>query len=63
MSDSETFTRLYYYGTVQMRMSADEFWLMPIGLFLDLWACHKQFTGIEKAHREISVDDIIPSGI
>ncbi len=60
MSDSETFTRLYYYGTVQMRMSADEFWLMPIGLFLDLWACHKQFIGIEKAYKEISIDDVIP---
>ena len=60
MSDSETFTRLYYYGTVQMRMSADDFWLTPLGLFLDLWACHKQFLGIEKAARELSVDDIIP---
>lgn len=60
MSDTETFTRLYYYGTVQMRMAADEFWLMPIGLFLDLWACHKQFIGIEKVHRELSIDDVIP---
>ena len=60
MSDSETFTRLYYYGTVQMRMSADEFWLTPLGLFLDLWACHKQFLGIEKARRELSIDDVVP---
>jgi hypothetical protein len=43
-----------------MRMSADEFWLMPLGLFLDLWACHKQFLGLEKPHREMSIDDIVP---
>ena len=59
MSDAETSTRLYYYGTVQMRMSADDFWLTPIGLFLDLWACHKQFMGMEKAHREVSIDDVV----
>jgi hypothetical protein len=63
VNDLETFTRLYYYGTVQMRMSADEFWLMPVGFFLDLWACHKQFVGIEKAHQDVTVDDIIPYGI
>ena len=43
-----------------MRMNADDFWLCPLGLFLDLWACHKQFIGIEKAGRELTVDDIIP---
>jgi len=43
-----------------MGMSADDFWLTPIGLFLDLWCCHKQFLGLEKAHRELSVDDIMP---
>ena len=60
MSDAETFTRLYYYGTVQMRMAAEEFWLTPLGLFLDLWACHKQFLGMEKAHKFISIDDVVP---
>lgn len=60
MTDAETFTRLYYYGTVQMRMTAEEFWLTPLGLFLDLWACHKQFLGIEKAKREQTIDDVIP---
>ena len=60
MNDAETFTRLYYYGTVQMNMAPEDFWLMPIGLFLDLWACHKQFLGIEKAHREQSIDDVMP---
>jgi len=60
VNDAETFTRLYYYGTVQMNMAPEDFWLMPIGLFLDLWACHKQFLGIEKAHREQSIDDVMP---
>jgi hypothetical protein len=65
VNDAEIFTRLYYYGTVQMRMSADDFWLAPLGLFLDLWECHKQFLGLEKPRkvghlRETSIDDIIP---
>ena len=46
-----------------MGMSEDEFWLMPIGLFLDLWACHKQFLGLEKAHKATNIDEIIPGGI
>ena len=33
VTDAEVFTRLLYYGTVQMGMDAEEFWLMPIGLF------------------------------
>ena len=61
--DDETFTRLLYYGTVQMGMSDEKFWLMPIGLFLDLWACHKQWHGLEKAAREQTIDDIIAAGI
>jgi hypothetical protein len=60
VSDDELFARLYYFGTIQMGMSEERFWFMPIGEFLDLWACHKQFLGMEKAHRELSVDDIIP---
>ena len=48
MTDAEAFTRLYYYGTVQMGMSEERFWLCPFGLFLDLWACHKQWLGREK---------------
>nr|WP_319487544.1 hypothetical protein [uncultured Caproiciproducens sp.] len=61
MSNNELFTRLYNYGTVQMHMEPEQFWLTPIGLFLDLWACHKQFLGIEKPHWEQTVDDVIPS--
>jgi hypothetical protein len=44
-------------------MSEDRFWLMPIGLFLDLWACHKQFLGLEKPAREQTIDDIVPGGV
>ena len=44
-------------------MSAEEFWLMPIGLFLDLWACHKQFNGLAKPKREYDIDDIILGGL
>lgn len=46
-----------------MGISAEKFWLMPIGLFLDLWACHKQFLGMEKPKLAFSIDDIIPPGI
>ena len=63
MTDCETFTRLYYYGRIQMGIQPEEFWLMPIGLFLDLWACHKQWLGLEKAVRELTIDDVIATGI
>jgi len=43
-----------------MHMSDEQFWLMPLGLFLDIWACHKQFLGIEKPYKALSVDDVIP---
>jgi len=46
-----------------MGMSDDKFWLMPFGLFLDLWTCHKQFIGAEKPKTEKFIDDIIPQGI
>ncbi|WP_202621537.1 hypothetical protein [Anaerocolumna sedimenticola] len=46
-----------------MGMDAEEFWLMPIGLFFDLWTCHKQWHGIEKPKRTQTIDDIIPYGI
>lgn len=46
-----------------MGMAAEDFWLTPIGLFLDLWACHKQFLGIEKPRKSWTIDDIIPNGI
>jgi len=43
-------------------MTAEAFWLTPMGLFLDLWACHKQWIGMEKPIFPITVDDIIPLG-
>jgi len=46
-----------------MGLSTGDFWLMPIGLFLDLWSCHKQFLGMEKAKRDWTIDDIVPSEI
>jgi hypothetical protein len=37
--------------------------MMPFGLLLDLWECHKQYNGLAKPKREQSIDDIIPEGI
>ena len=54
-----TFTRIFYYGTVQMDMSADDFWLMILGLFMDLWECHKQYVGIANPKVERFIDDIL----
>ena len=55
--------RLLYFGLSQLHLPIDEIWLMPFGLLLDLWECHRQYTGISKAYREITIDDIIPPGI
>lgn len=38
-------------------------WLMPIGLLLDLIKCHKQYYGISKPKKVMSIDDIIQFGI
>jgi hypothetical protein len=43
-----------------MNMEPERFWLTPLGLFLDLWACHKQWHGIEKPEEQASIDDVIP---
>ncbi|MEI3542041.1 MAG: hypothetical protein V8P98_04475 [Acutalibacteraceae bacterium] len=63
VNDDEFFTRLLYYGTVHLRRSEDEFWLMPIGLILDLWECHKQYCGMAKPKQEHFIDEIIPMGV
>jgi len=63
VNDDELFTRLLYYGTVQLGRSEDEAWLMPLGLLMDLWECHKQFLGLSKPKRELTIDDVIPYGI
>ena len=62
MTDEELFTRLFYYGIGPLHLSWDEVNLMPFGLLLDLWECHKQFTGIAKPKRELFIDDVIPAG-
>jgi hypothetical protein len=63
VTDDEIFTRLLYHGRVQMGMSEREFWLMSIGQFLDLRACHFQWLGLEKAARVVTIDDVVPSSI
>ena len=63
MSDDELFIRLLYYGTVHLNRSEDETWLMPLGVLLDLWECHKQFLGMAKPKRILFIDEIIPDGI
>ncbi len=63
MSDDELFTRLLYYGLAQLNLSQEEMWLMPFGLLLDLWECHKQYNGISKPKLNLNIDDIIPYGI
>jgi hypothetical protein len=37
--------------------------MMPFGLLLDLWECHKQYSGQAVPKRERFIDDIIPDGI
>ncbi len=63
MSSDELFTRLLYYGLALLHLEQDEFWEMPFGLLLDLIECHKQYHGIAKPKRELTIDDIIPCGI
>lgn len=60
VSDDELFTRLLYYGMVHLHLSQEEVWFMPFGLLLDIWECHKQYTGISKPKVEHFIDDIIP---
>jgi len=57
------FTRLLYYGTVHLNRTEEATWLMPVGLLLDLWECHKQYHGMAKPRREMFIDDVIPDGL
>jgi hypothetical protein len=43
--------------------SEREVWLMPIGKLLDQWEIYKQWNGLAKAKREVSIDEVIPRGI
>ncbi|MDQ0415689.1 hypothetical protein J2S25_003916 [Mesobacillus stamsii] len=38
-------------------------WPLPLGYLMDLWECHKQFTGMAKPMEDLSIDDVIPVGI
>ena len=58
MNDGELFTRMQYHGVVAMGMRPEDFWNLPVGLFLDLWTCHKQYMGIEKPKRYVDIDEI-----
>lgn len=53
----------FYYGTAQLHLPSEEVWLTPFGFLLDLWECHRQFLGMAKPKRELSIDDIIPPGL
>lgn len=63
VADDELFTRLLYYGLAHLNLTQDEVWLIPFGLLLDLWECHRQYNGITKPKREITIDDVIPFGV
>ena len=63
VNDAELFTWLFYYGTAQLRLGAEEVWLMQFVELLDLWECHKQFMGISKPKREADIDEVVPMGI
>jgi hypothetical protein len=43
--------------------SETEVWLMPLGELLDQWEVYKQFHGMSKPKRNITIDDIIPVGL
>jgi hypothetical protein len=63
VSDDEIITRLLYAGTVHLNRSEEEVWLMPLGFLLDLWECHKQYSGLAKPKREYFIDELIEAGL
>jgi len=36
---------------------------MPLGHLLDQWEIYKQFEGMSKPAREVSIDEIVPFGV
>lgn len=52
-----------FAGMMKQKINIEEVGLMPFGLLLDLWECHKQYSGMAKPKREMYIDDIIPDGI
>ena len=59
----ELYARLLYFSMRHLHLSEGEFWLMPFGLLMDLWECHRQELGISRPRREANIDDVIPEGI
>jgi len=57
------FTRLLYYGMAHLSLRMDEVWLMPFGLLMDLWECHRQFLGLAKPKQELTIDDVTINAI
>ena len=57
------FTRLLYYGLSILHLTQEEVWLMPFGLLMDLWECHRQYTGTAKPRTLHTIDEIIPYGL
>ena len=47
-----------YIAKAHLNLSFDEFWLMPIGLILDLWECHRQYHGISKPKIKKYIDEV-----
>jgi hypothetical protein len=54
---------MFYNAVVAMGMRPDDFWNLPIGLYLDLWTCHRQYLGWEKPQQYATIDDAIPIGL
>lgn len=52
-----------YFGMSELHLSMDEYWLMPFSLLLDLRECYRQTQGLANPRREVSIDDLIPTGI
>ena len=54
------------YGSLENlgdKLMKSENFEMALGLFLDLLECHKQYNGLAKPKRDLTIDDIIPYGI
>ena len=37
--------------------------MLPFGLIMDLWECHRQNSGLAKPRREHYIDEVIPAGL
>ena len=59
----ELYARLLYFSLKHLHLTERAFWLMPFGLLMDLWECHRQELGISRPRREANIDDVIPEGI